>query len=76
MTRPPFERGDRVYHSWVTYSVAVYVGLLLAGALVDPRQGGGHDQIDAPATFVEYRPPVMAAPLPSHQAEELSAARS
>lgn len=40
--------------SWVRYSVAVYVGLLLAGALVTPWVAGGRIQ---PATQQSPRRP-------------------
>lgn len=35
-TRDDLDESDWVMHSWVRYSVAVYVGLLLAGAAVLP----------------------------------------
>ena len=51
-----------MYHSWVTYSVAVYVGLLLAGALVDNRSSDSLTPLDrVDGALVEYQPPILPA---------------
>jgi len=59
--------GALILHSWVRYSVAVYLGLLLAGVLAAPRPSS--------APGVAHRPPAPAVS-PERPAERPSAPES
>ncbi len=43
--------------SWIRYSVAVYIGLLMAGALVGPRPTLSIGPPPAPTYFTDDAPP-------------------
>ena len=46
--------------SWVRYSVAVYLGLLISGALAkQPWAGPGYEPTNTPSVYHEARPPIQ-----------------
>ena len=60
-----------MYKSWVTYSIAVYIGFLLAGALVGPRSSSSVGAMDE---LYLTEPPIMVEvpPTPIHPRENLT----